>query len=302
MSLLAAALLFAAAPQPATFVKDAYPVLSPDGAALLFQSTRSGRWALWISAPDGSSPKILIDSGDDPVTPSWSPDGARIAYAATIDGESQIFVADANGSNRRQITDTKGDNSHPHFGSNGRLYFNSARATPDPDADWSDQHHDIYSMKADGSDLQRHTECMAVCTFPSLSPDGTHLAFRRVVKSTGRNWAQENITKNSEVFVKRLKDGEERNVSADPAFDGWPVWTPDSRYVVFASNRSGVPNVGQNYAVRPDGTGLARLTQDSWSNVQPSFSPDGNTLFTYRHVEDATGEFGHIAKTAINLP
>lgn len=302
MSILAAVMLFAAAPEPATRVQDAYPVLSPDGATLLFQSTRSGRLALWKAKPDGADPVIFLDSGDNPGTPSWSPDGKRIAFAAIAEGDSQIFIVDSDGADRQQLTDTPGDNSHPHFGADGRIYFNSARATPDPGADWADQHHDIYSMTADGGDLRKLTDCKTVCTFPSPSNDGKFLAFRKILKTDGRNWAQAPSATNSEVFVRNLRTGEERNVSSDPGFDGWPVWTPDSKWIVFASARDGKPYFGAIYAAKPQGGAPALLTDDDWSNAQPSVSPDGATLYTYRHIENETSEFGHVARTLISLP
>lgn len=303
MSIAAAALfIIAGAVEPLTGVEDAYPVLSPDGETLLFQSTRNGRWALYTAKSDGGDVKVLLDSGDDPVTPSWSPDGAMIAFAATAEGQSEIFIMSADGSGRKRLTNDPGDDSHPHWSASGRIFFNSPRATPDRNADWSDQHHDIYSMKADGSDLKRHTDCKTVCTFPSPSPDGRYLTFRKTLREPGRNWRQEPIDRNSEVFVKDLKTGRERNISADPAFDGWPVWTPDSRYVVFASNRGGKPAVGEIFAVRPDGGEIIQLTDDNWSNVQPSVSPDGTSLLTYRLIEDADSEFGLIGILKLSLP
>lgn len=64
--LLSSAPAAAAEPKFVTTVRDAYPVLSPDGATLLFESTRSGRWALYTATADGGNLKVLLDSGDDP--------------------------------------------------------------------------------------------------------------------------------------------------------------------------------------------------------------------------------------------
>jgi Tol biopolymer transport system component len=293
---LAALLSAAAAAAPMTAVQDSYPALSPDGAAIVFQSTRSGRSALYLADADGRNIRLLIDSGDDPATPAWSPDGGAIAFAATVDGQSDIFVIAADGTGRRRLTDDPGDDSHPHWSADGRIFFNSPRATPDRTAEWSKQHHDVYSMTPDGSDLRRHTDCRSVCTFPSPSPDGRFLAFRKVIDGPGRQWDQSEARRNSEVFVKDLASGAERNLSRDPAFDGWPVWSPDSRWVAFASNRGGAPLVGQIYAVRPEGGPIVQITDDSWSNVQPSLSPDGKFVYTYRLMESAGGEFGFIAR------
>jgi Tol biopolymer transport system component len=303
MPILAATLFLAAgAASPVTMVQDSYPALSPDGQTLLFQSTRNGRWALYTSKPDGSEVTLLLDSGDDPVTPSWSPDGAMIAFAATVDGQSEIFVMKRDAKGRQRLTSDPGDDSHPHWSADGRLYFNSPRATPDRSADWSDQHHDIYSMTADGTDIQRHTDCKAVCTFPSPSPDGNYLAFRKVFREPARNWDQSIGDRNSEIVVKDMKTGAERNLSVDPAFDGWPVWTPNSMWVVFASNRGGRPNVGQIYAARPEGGAIRQLTDDQWSNAQPFVTADNANLLTYRLIETADAEFGHIGKIALTLP
>ncbi len=301
-ALVAAIFLAAGATAPLTRVQDAYPTLSPDGQTLAFQSTRNGRWALYTARADGAETTLLLDSGDDPVTPSWSPDGKMIAFAATVDGQSDIFVLNSDGTERRRLSDDPGDDSHPHWSADGRIFFNSPRRTPDRNADWSDQHHEIYSMKKDGTDIRQHSECKAVCTFPSPSPDGKHLAFRRTLSEAGKNWGQSDVASNSEVFVKDLASGRERNLSADPAFDGWPVWTPDSEWIVFASNRGGTPLVGQIYAVRPAGGDIVQLTDEPWSNVQPSVAPDGKTLFSYRLIEDGDAEFGHIGATALTLP
>ena len=46
-----------------------------------------------------------------------------------------------------------------------------------------------------------------------------------------------------------------------------------------------MPNTGQVYVVRPDGSDLKQVTAGDWSNVQPSFSNDSKRIYTYRHVE-----------------
>lgn len=300
-------LLLLAASQPLTQVRDSYPAMSPDGQTLLFHSNRSGRQAIWMADADGSDPKLLYQGDKDPGTPKWSPDGKRIVFAmtpadATDPNESEIYLMDAAGRNVRRLTATKGDDSHPHWSADGRrIFFNSARATPDLTADWGRQWIDIYSMAPDGSDVRRHTDCKSVCTYPVPSPDGRFVVHRRVTDGPALSWSLTPGLRNSDVFVTALDTGATLNVSNDPGFDGWPTWSVNGEWVIFASNRARVAHTGQIYAVRPNGGELRQLTDGPWSRVQPSVTRDG-ALLVYQSIETSDTEVGHIARIAVHLP
>ena len=301
--------LAAAATSPLTAVRDSYPVLSPDGTRLLFQSNRSGRQAIWAAGPDGSDPRLLFDGeglGERPATPVWSPDGKAVAFAmappgATDPNESEIYVMRADGTGARRLTHARGDDSHPHWSADGRrIYFNSARATPDLKAEWTRQWIDIYSMTADGGDLRRHTDCRATCTYPTPSPDGRRVVHRRTLAEPGLDWELKTVARNSEVFVTALDGSGSVNVTRSPAYDGWPTWSPSGKWLVFASNRDGQAATGQIYAVRPDGTGMHALTAGPWSRVQPSFA-GADRLLVYQGREDGELEIGHVAALPVAL-
>jgi TolB protein len=305
-----AALLALAQLSAVTQVRDSYPSLSPDGRQLVFSSNRSGSAAIWLADAEGTKPRLLFDGGSlgsDPATAVWSPDGARIAFAmrpagSVDENESEIYVMRADGSAVRRLTNAPGDDSHPHWSADGRrIFFNSARATSDLKADWSRQWIDIYSMASDGSDVRRHTDCRTVCTYPVPSPDGRSIAFRKVTDTPGLQWDLEPGRRNSEIFVAALDGSNPVNVSNGGAYDGWPMWSPGGRWLVFASNRDKATSTGQIYAVRPDGSQMKALTSGTLSRAQPSFSPDGKTLYVYESVESAGFEIGHIASIPIDL-
>ena len=278
-------------------VTDAYPTVSPDGRRMVFQSRRLGRGALFIADIEGSNLRVFLDSGDDPSGAVWSPDGRHIAYSGTVDGDVEIFVVDTDGRNRRRLTAVKADDSHPTWSPDGsRIFFSSNRHTPDMSLPFGQQWHDTFSMRIDGSDVRRHTDCRTVCTYPSVSPDGRRLAYRKVVRTPGLRWDLSVMPANSEIFVSDLDGSAERNLTDHPAYDGWPTWSPDGQRIAFASNRAGPANTGQVFVVSPDGGAPRQVTGGEWSNTTPRWTPDGRAILTYRHKDRVDHEYGTLGR------
>jgi len=96
-----------------------------------------------------------------------------------------------------------------------------------------------------------------------LSPDGTKVALD-VRDQQADVWTFDLVRKT----LGRL--------TTDPAVDGYPVWTPDGRRIIFESNRTGVFNVDSQAA---DGTGAVEPLTNSQNPMWPlSISPDGTRL------------------------
>lgn len=67
-----------------------------------------------------------------------------------------------------------------------------------------------------------------------------------------------------------------KRLTFDPAFDNVPVWTPDSRAVIFSSQREGAANLFQ---VSADGVGPAkRLTESPNAQAPTGVTPDGRVV------------------------
>ncbi len=54
-----------------------------------------------------------------------------------------------------------------------------------------------------------------------------------------------------------------------------PSWSPDGRQLVFTGFDGGLSDL---YVVNRDGSGLRRLTNDKYADLQPTWSPDGKTI------------------------
>jgi serine/threonine-protein kinase len=99
--------------------------------------------------------------------------------------------------------------------------------------------------------------------YPRLSPDGTRVALD--IRDQARDiW----IWDLARQTLTRLTDA--------PATDEYPVWTPDSRRIIFESARAGITNLFWQAA---DNTGtVERLTNSPHIQVPTSISPDGTRL------------------------
>lgn len=279
-----------------TNVSDSYPMLSPDGKTIAFQSNRTGDWDIYTIQTDGTGLNHLTDAVGPDYNPIWSPDGTKITFASERDGDSEIYVMNADGSGQTRLTNTPGDDSHPHWFPDGsRIIFNSARTTPDLTVDWGKQYLELFSMKPDGTDVKQLTSFKTIATFPSVSPDGTKIVFRMVTDTPALNWDSTAAHRNSEVYVMNLDGSGLRNLSNSPAYDGWPCWSPDSRHIVFVSNRNGPPNVGQLFVIATDGSGLKALTSNTQSYVQPSWGKNGK-IYAYECWETEDYEYGNVVE------
>ena len=82
-----------------------------------------------------------------------------------------------------------------------------------------------------------------------------------------------------EIVLVPLGGSPARALSADPADDRDPAWSPDGNWVAFASDRSGDYEI---YVVDRKGERLRRLTHDPACDLAPAWSPDGRMLLYRR--------------------
>jgi len=95
---------------------DCDPVWSPDGSALLFDSTRSGTPELYRMDATGQGVTQLTSGqqvGLEP--PDWSPNGQQIAYIA----QGAVWTMKADGSEQRRLTTGDGEDYAPAWSPKG---------------------------------------------------------------------------------------------------------------------------------------------------------------------------------------
>ena len=121
---------------------------------------------------------------------------------------------------------------------------------------------------------------------PRWAPDGRHLAVSRFLD--GR----------LDLVVVDTETGDIRPITRDDALDRAPAWTAGGRWVLFASDRTGIPNIFAA-GVGPDGvpTGeLRQVTNVVTGAFDPEPSADGRTLFFSAYHNDGW----HIERTPLD--
>jgi len=75
-----------------------------------------------------------------------------------------------------------------------------------------------------------------------------------------------------DIYLMNADGSDQRRLTDDPAYDAWPVWSPDGSQLAFTSSRNGNPDI---YVMDADGGDLRQLTEDQESDFWPDWSPDG---------------------------
>ena len=71
------------------------PSWSPTGERIVFTSTRSGDYEVWIMDSDGSSLVNVTDFPGFDFDAGWSPDGTQITFVSGRDGDNEIYSTPA---------------------------------------------------------------------------------------------------------------------------------------------------------------------------------------------------------------
>jgi Tol biopolymer transport system component len=213
---------------------------------------------VWSINADGTDLTRLTRSPWPEFDPTWSPDGTQIAFRSERGGDPEIWVMNADGSGRRRLTRGLSpawspDGSKIAYASPGDILCPPGRGL---------RCSGLSLMNADGSGQHRVPNTDGG-EYPSWSPDGERIAFNS------------NLSGDHVMYIVDV-DGSGL-VDLSSVGEGWQVdWSPDGRSILFTSHRDHPDNYTDIYVMRPDGSGVERLTNNS--AYTPAWSPDGRDI------------------------
>jgi TolB protein len=255
------------------------PSIDPTGQRIAFASTMHSTNAnIYIKSVTGTSVTQVTSGSADNVMPSFSPDGNSIAFASNRDGKWDIYVTPVSGGAPVQLTRDNDHEIHPSFSPDGRMIAYCRYSSKS--GRW-----EIWVTEVENAGVKRF---LAYGMFPQWSPDvaNSKILFQRPRQRGSRLHS---------VWTIDYVNGEALNpteiVSAANAAVINPTWSPDGRFVAFATvldpdqSPEGRPEQSDIWVVRSDGSGRTRLTDGQFANFQPIWSKDGSVYF----VSDRSG-------------
>jgi TolB protein len=123
---------------------------------------------------------------------------------------------------------------------------------------------EIWTMDYDGANQRQITDYKSICTMPSVSPDGTKVAFTGFVRGV------------PEILIHSLETGRKLQFyNQNASLNAQPSFTPDGQKLVFSSTAAG--GYAQLYIADVTGANLRRLTNVRAVEVEPKVNPKTGT-------------------------
>jgi len=237
---------------------DTYPVVSPDGGQIAFQSERTGSYEIYVMDINGDNLRRLTHNAVWDRLPAWSPDGQWIIYSSDTreDGNLDLFRVRADGTGQELTVLTNGQrNSHPRYSPDGRYVVFTSGAQDDATT-W-----EIARLDTETDEVLLLTNNDVRDASPSFSPDGA-----QVIYITGPD-------ADASVVTMPAEGGEPSPLLDETGYEWGAYFSPDGAYVIFNLEQGAESFL---YLANADGTDVRQIINglsEAVDGFYPSWVP-----------------------------
>ena len=202
----------------------ATPAFSPDGTLVAFRQSDGGHNTGIFAAVVGGQKSLQLTADPGDCCPTWSPDGRQLAFIRYAEKDASIFTIAALGGTEHRVYHGPSLQAGLSWSPNGeQLVFSETNP-----ADATRSVISLLSLSDSSTRPLTSPPAGWLDHEPAFSPDGTQVAFIRSTIAGVSN----------DVFVMPAEGGRAKRLTFDNRpIMGPPAWTPDSREIVFSSNR-----------------------------------------------------------------
>jgi len=240
---------------------------SPDGLYVAYTVTANdlkkdeARDTVWMQPADGGDPIQMTTSHSESSSPKWSPDGRYLAVLSDRKDEiTQVWLLDRRGGDAQQLTEFKQGVDSFHWAPDSQSVLLLAEDPTPADLDEEER--------------------------PNPRP---YVVDRLQFKEDYVGYLDRHRT---HIHVVEIASRDARQITSGDYDDSEPAWSPDSKRIVFVSNRTEKPDRNRNTdlwivdVAKADDDPL-QLTSAETADASPSWSPDGQTIVYTSTVPDA---------------
>jgi TolB protein len=211
---------------------------------------------LIVADADGENPRVVMQSREPLMSPSWSPDGSSLAYVSFEQRLPTVYVQTLKTGDRRVISAHAGVNQAPAWSPDGKklALVLSTR----------DGNLDVYVLDLASQVLTRITDDPGIDTEPQWSKDGQSIYFTS------------DRAGGPQIYKVGIKPGDKpRRLTFQGSYNARPRISPDESQLAFVTQENGDYRIA---TLDLHGRGDVQVLTKGHFDVSPSYAPNGAVL------------------------
>ena len=209
-------------------------------------------YRLVVADADGANERIVFESPEPLMSPTWSPDGQSLAYVSFHSGLPAVYAQTLSTGAQVRLSAKAGINSAPSYSPDGTRLAIALSSR--------EGNVDIYVLTLATQALRRLTDDPSIDTEPAWAPDG-----RSVYFTSDRAGAPQ-------VYRLGLAAGDRpQRVTFDGSYNARPRVSPDGRELAVVTLDRGSYRIGAVDVAR----GGLRVLSGGRLDESPSYAPNG---------------------------
>src|SRR5271170_5170262 len=210
-------------------------------------------YRLIVADADGENPRVVMQSNEPLMSPSWSPDGQSLAYVSFEDRLPSVYVQILKSGERRRVSAKAGVNQAPAWSPDGKRLALTLSTR--------DGNLDVYLLDLTTNGLTRITDDPGIDTEPEWSKDGQSLYFTS------------DRAGGPQIYKVGIQKGDKpRRLTFQGSYNARPRLSPDESQLAFVTQEDG----GYRIATMDlRGRGDVQVLTKGHFDVSPSYAPNG---------------------------